>query len=52
MPLYRVVTSGVELGREQRDILATRFTAAHHEVVAAQLQMRSGRYDEYSATPS
>lgn len=35
MPLYQVVTSGVELSREQRDLLATRFTAAHHEATAA-----------------
>jgi phenylpyruvate tautomerase PptA (4-oxalocrotonate tautomerase family) len=35
MPVYQVVTSGVELDREQRDTLARRFTAAHHEVTGA-----------------
>ena len=32
MPVYQVLTSGVVLTGEQRDILATRFTEAHHEV--------------------
>ena len=35
MPIYQVVTSGVDLTKEQRDTLATRFTAVHHEVTQA-----------------
>jgi phenylpyruvate tautomerase PptA (4-oxalocrotonate tautomerase family) len=35
MPVYQVVTSGVELTKEQRDSLAKRFTATHHEVTRA-----------------
>ncbi|MCD2191956.1 tautomerase family protein [Actinomycetospora endophytica] len=35
MPVYQVVTSGVELTEEQRDALATRFTDTHHEVTGA-----------------
>ena len=35
MPVYQVVTSGVELTKEQRDTLAKRFTATHHEVTQA-----------------
>ena len=35
MPIYQVVTSGVELTKEQRDTLAERFTAVHHEVTQA-----------------
>lgn len=35
MPIYQVVTSGVELTNEQRETLAKRFTAAHHEVTRA-----------------
>jgi phenylpyruvate tautomerase PptA (4-oxalocrotonate tautomerase family) len=32
VPVYQVATSGVELGREQRDTLAKRFDETHHEV--------------------
>ena len=35
MPIYQVVTSGVELTKEQRDTLAKRFTAVHHDVTRA-----------------
>lgn len=35
MPIYQVATSGVELDRDQRDTLARRFTATHHEVTGA-----------------
>ena len=35
MPIYQVVTSGVELSKEQRDTLAKRFTATHHDVTQA-----------------
>ena len=35
MPIYQVVTSGVELTKEQRQELATRFTQVHHQVTNA-----------------
>lgn len=35
MPIYQVVTSGVDLTSEQRDTLAQRFTDVHHEVTQA-----------------
>jgi phenylpyruvate tautomerase PptA (4-oxalocrotonate tautomerase family) len=35
VPVYQVVTSGVELSKDQRDALAKRFTAVHHEVTQA-----------------
>ena len=35
MPIYKVVTSGVDLDRDQRDTLARRFTHVHHEVTQA-----------------
>ena len=35
MPIYQVVTSGVDLDRDQRDTLARRFTQVHHEVTQA-----------------
>ena len=35
MPIYQVVTSGIELSGEQRDTLAKRFTEVHHEVTQA-----------------
>lgn len=35
MPIYQVVTSGIELTKEQRDTLARQFTEAHHEVTQA-----------------
>lgn len=35
MPIYQVVTSGVDLSKEQRDTLAERFTNVHHEVTQA-----------------
>ena len=35
MPIYQVVTSGVELTAEQRNTLAKRFTETHHEVTQA-----------------
>lgn len=35
MPIYQVVTSGVDLTDEQRNTLAQRFTDVHHEVTQA-----------------
>src|SRR5690348_8463261 len=35
MPVYQVATSGIMLTKEQRDTLAKRFTAVHHEVTDA-----------------
>lgn len=35
MPVYQVVTSGVDLTEEQREALATRFTRTHHETTGA-----------------
>ncbi|MDL5159739.1 tautomerase family protein [Actinomycetospora termitidis] len=35
MPVYQVVTSGVDLTEEQRTALATRFTHTHHHVTGA-----------------
>lgn len=35
MPVYQVVTSGVDLTEEQRTALATRFTRTHHETTGA-----------------
>jgi phenylpyruvate tautomerase PptA (4-oxalocrotonate tautomerase family) len=35
MPVYQVVTSGIDLTQEQRDSLAKRLTETHHEVTQA-----------------
>ena len=35
MPVYQVVTSGIELTQEQRQTLAKRLTETHHEVTQA-----------------
>ena len=35
MPIYQVATSGVDLSRDQRETLAKRFTAVHHDVTRA-----------------
>lgn len=35
MPVYQVVTSGIELTQEQRDTLARRLTDTHHTVTQA-----------------
>ncbi|GLZ50180.1 hypothetical protein Acsp06_63650 [Actinomycetospora sp. NBRC 106375] len=35
MPVYQIVTSGIDLTQEQRDALATRCTRTHHEVTGA-----------------
>jgi phenylpyruvate tautomerase PptA (4-oxalocrotonate tautomerase family) len=35
MPVYQIVTSGVDLSQEQRDALATRITQTHHDVTGA-----------------
>ena len=35
MPVYQIVTSGVELDEEQRTTLATGITRTHHEITGA-----------------
>ena len=35
MPVYQVVTSGIDLSQEQRDTLAKRLTETHHRVTQA-----------------
>ncbi|MBV9720945.1 MAG: tautomerase family protein [Mycobacterium sp.] len=35
MPIYQVITGGVELNGGQRDVLAKRFTEVHHAVTNA-----------------